>query len=63
MKTQLKKSLEKLIDAWLEEEAAGNHWPDGYVHPNISKHMVVAAGAVFDATFESSQYTEKELDP
>jgi DNA phosphorothioation-dependent restriction protein DptG len=52
--------LQEIMQKFLDEHCEEDEWPDSFCHPELSKHMAQAASTVYDATFASSKYTEKE---
>ena len=60
MEDSLEKAIQDVLDEYCEDPT---RWPEGYCPPRLSRMMAMACAVVFDASFESSVYTEKETCP
>ncbi len=61
MTLQHQLSLQETIQKWLDSISENGHDYNGYFADTVAERMRIAAQAVFDINFESSQYTKIEL--
>ena len=58
MKKERLQSLQSAIDAWFDEWDGEGH--DGWCHETLTRDMAAAAALVYDASMNSSKFTERE---
>lgn len=61
MTSSLKAALDTTLRQWLDAHCEHEDRPDGFVFPQLAYRMAEAAALVYDTSFESSQYTEREV--
>lgn len=60
MNRDLKKILEKHIEAFIAEAAEHEDWPEEYSPPCLGSFMEDAAAVAFDAVHLAAKQTERE---